>query len=495
MIDTKAQELKFLIRHNKKGYAAGAAVVAAALAAGIYLGKFYTGWIGVPLTEDLFFIDRGRYLADTWIRQGDNYMYADGNAQMSRGIMTIGDDIYAFGPDGKMITGWLETEKGLMHLRGSGRASRGWSMVDGAVYYFDREGIRQTGWLQLADGKYYLEEDGTRVTGWKEIDHKRYYFDKNGAMQTGWINIADAWYLMADSGEMLTGDQSEGSKSYHLNEDGTRYTGWYDTEDGKRYYRKNGEAAQGWYEIDGERYYFSEDFIMQTGFVRIDGEICFLEDDGTVEEGWHEAFREAEDENPDEDTENEDTEGEEPEDGVTTEGEDTVDEEPEDEGPDPDEYGYEDFYVLDDGCVLDFDGEAGDFGRLLIRKAGIDVAVYTAESREEYQPIVDKENSAVAVKERRDVEYVIADRRSQGFDLKDIEEGDSAYLLRGRTEIMKYVCTRVCIGTNSGEDVVDDKGASVFRQNEDGLCTYSSAGQSDPAKVIVAFWEQKEDAE
>ena len=89
MIDTKAQELKFLIRHNKKEYAAGAAVVAAALAAGIYLGKFYTGWIGVPLTEDLFFIDRGRYLADTWIRQGDDYMYADGNAQMSRGIMTI----------------------------------------------------------------------------------------------------------------------------------------------------------------------------------------------------------------------------------------------------------------------------------------------------------------------------------------------------------------------------------------------------------------------
>ena len=42
---------------------------------------------------------------------------------------------------------------------------------------------------------------------------------------------------------------------------------------------------------------------------------------------------------------------------------------------------------------------------------------------------------------------------------------------------------------------MDDKGASVFRQNEDGLCTYSSAGQSDPAKVIVAFWEQKEDAE
>ena len=136
-----------------------------------------------------------------------------------------------------------------------------------------------------------------------------------------------------------------------------------------------------------------------------------------------------------------------------------------------------------------------DDARLLIRSVGIDVAVYIAEEREEYQSIVDEENSAVAVKERRDVEYVIADRRSQGFDLTGIEEGDYAYLLRGKTEIIKYVCTRVCIGTNTGEDVVDDEESSVFKQNEDGLCTYSSAGQDDPAKVIVAFWEQEKDEE
>ena len=108
---------------------------------------------------------------------------------------------------------------------------------------------------------------------------------------------------------------------------------------------------------------------------------------------------------------------------------------------------------------------------------------------------MDKENSAVAVKERRDVEYVIADRRSQGFDLADIEEGDIAYLIRGSAEIMKYVCSRVCIGTNTGEDILDDEETSLFRQNEGGLCTYSSAGQDDPAKVIAVFWEEYDSPE
>ena len=504
MIDREAQSIRYMIAHNKKGYAAGTVVCAAALAAAVYFGKYYTGWIGIPKTEDLFFIDRGDFLENTWIRQEDGYLYADENAQMSRGQMTIDDNIYVFGQDGRMLTGWLDTEAGLMHLRGSGKASRGWEMIDGTVYYFDSDGIRQSGWLQLEDGKYYLEEDGARVTGWKEIGGSRYHFDADGAMQTGWVNIDGAWYMLADSGEMLTGDQTEGGKSYHLNDDGTRYYGWLDTEEGKRYYLESGEAAEGWTEIDGEHYYFGDDFLLRTGFVLIDDEVYYLEEDGTIQEGWHEAVRDHEDEDSeedgseeegsgdedagDEDAGNGDAEGEDSgsEDG---DGEDTEGEDAESEDAILDDYGYEAFYVLDDGCVLDFDGEAGDFGRLLIRNAGIDVAVYTAKEREDYQKIVDKEDSAVAVKERRDIEYVIADRRSQGFDLTEIKEGDSAYLIRGRADIMKYTCSKVCIGTNTGEDVVDDEENSLFRQNEGGLCAYSSAGQDDPAKVVVTFWD------
>jgi len=521
LIDFEAQSLKFIIGHNKKGYAAGTVVCAAAVAAAVYFGKYYTGWFGVPGTEDLFFLDRGDFLENTWVRQEDGYLYADENAQMSRGQMTIDGNIYVFGQDGRMLTGWLDTEAGLMHLRGSGKASRGWEMIDGVVYYFDDDGIRQSGWLGLSDGTYYLEEDGARVTGWNEIDGYRYYFDADGVMQTGWLNVDSKWYLMADSGKMLTGDQAEGGKFYHLNDDGTLYYGWLDTEEGKRYYLKTGEAAEGWTEIDGEKYYFGDDLLLKTGFVLIDDEVYYFEEDGTIREGWHEAVRDADDE--DEDSESEDSEdaddagsedsedagSEDSEDAGSEDSEDAGSEDSEDAGSEDSEdaentddedsilndYGYEDFYVLYDGCVLDFDAEEGDFGRFLVRKAGIDVGVHTTKEREDYQKIVDEEDSAVAVKERRDIEYVIADRKSQGFDLTEIKEGDCAYLIRGKAEIMKYTCSRVCIGTNTGSDVVDDEENSLFRQNEGGLCAYSSAGQEDPAKVIVTFWEPDDSSE
>jgi hypothetical protein len=140
--------------------------------------------------------------------------------------------------------------------------------------------------------------------------------------------------------------------------------------------------------------------------------------------------------------------------------------------------------------VPDLGKETGDFGRLLIRSAGIDVAVYTADEREDYQSVVDAEDSAVAVKERRDIEYAIADRRSQGFVLDDVKEGDKAYLIGKAGEISVYTCTRTCIAINEGDDVTDEEGDSIWRQNEGGFCTYASAGNEDKSEVIAVFWEK-----
>ena len=47
---------------------------------------------------------------------------------------------------------------------------------------------------------------------------------------------------------------------------------------------------------------------------------------------------------------------------------------------------------------------------------------------------------------------------------------------------------RIVEGTNKGDDVVDENGDYIWRQNEGGICTYSSAGKPDRAKVIIAFW-------
>lgn len=453
MIDREVQRLAFRIRSYKKRYMVGAAAAAVAVAACIYFGHFYTGWIGIPMTEEIYYVDHGDLLERTWIKKADDYYHTDIHGRMAHGIWTIDGSIYVFGKDGRMQRGWLDMEAGRMYLKTDGKAARGWETVDGRMYYFGNNGICRTGWLELEDGRYYLGKDGDRATGWKDIDGNRYYFDESGVMQTGWVQIQDIWYLMADSGEMLRGEQTVDGKTYLLDEDGKMFTGWYEVHGkessesdskgyvtGKRYYKPSGEAAKGWTVIEGNRYYFGEDLLMRIGWLELDGERFFLDDDGKVQPGWHETEE-------------------------------------------------EDFFVCDDGYVPNLEEVTGDYGRLLIRSVGIDVAVYTAEEREEYQSIVDEENSAVAVKERRDVEYVIADRRSQGFVLDDVKEGDSAYLIKESGEITEYTCIRVCNAVNEGDDVVDDEGQSIWRQNEGGFCTYASAGTENKAEVSAAFWQ------
>ncbi len=444
MVDLEAQKIGFDIKSNKKSYTIAAATAACLMAGGLYFGRFYTGWIGIPTTPDMYFIEQGDLKENSWVKQAEDYYRTDEIAKMVHGLCAVDGEIYSFDREGKMQRGWLETGQGMMYFGADGKAARGWQEVEGVTYYFDEAaGIRQSGWLKLDGGKFYLEADGARVTGWKEIEGKKYFFGKDGVMQTGWVEDGGERYLLADSGELLTGDQVVQDKAYLLNDDGTLYTGWYETDEGMRYYRESGEAATGWTTIDDGLYYFGDDLLMCTGSTQIGDEEFFFEEDGSVREGWHES-----------------------EDG-------------------------DEFFVCEDGFVPDLSKETGDFGRLLIREAGIDVAVYSAIARENYQEIVDEEDSAVAVMERRDLEQVIADRKSQGFELEEVKEGTKAYLITTK-EVLPYVCARVCIGTNDGEDVLDDEGVSIWKQNEGGFCTYSSAGSEDKTEVIVAFWEPTE---
>ena len=450
MIDREAESLRYKYRHNRAGWICGTILVLAALAAGIYFGWFYTGWVGIPRTQYLYFVDRGIFLENTWIKSDDGtYYYTDRNAKMARGIYEIDGHYYLFSQeDGSRQTGWADAEDGRMHFGEGGRADIGWAQIDGKNYYFSKEGVLESGWITVDGKTYYLSADGERTDGWKEIDGKKYYFGRDGVMRTGWAEADGNRYLFSEDGEMRVGDQTVDGKLYHLKEDGSMLTGWYETDGGKRYHDDTGAAKKGWAEIDGETYFFDDSYLMRTGEVEVDGHAFYLEEDGTVAPGWHES-----------------------EDG--------------------------DFYVCRDGFVLDTEAETGTFGRLVIRDCDIDVAVYTASERVDYQDIVDREDSALAVRERRDVEYAIADRRSQGFVLDNAKEGSPAYLIRQNGDIEEYVCTRALIGTNSDDDVTDEEGVSIWRQNEGGFVTYASAGQEDKEKVWIAFWDPypEEDSE
>lgn len=487
---------------SRKKIAAVILALVLAGAAAVFFG--YSGWVQFPWMENRVFWNHGRLLKEGWIRMPDGaYCYFGADGEMVTGLQLIGEDRYYFDPDsGEMKTGWMtipaaaaegavtmesaekavgttaeeaavsataEKSAGAMVEKAvtaataeetlaaepaadrSGRtegntseaaaASQTASPQEDAVrmYFRSPSGKAAVGWEEINGDVYGFSDRGILQTGWIERDGQRYYLDELGRRQTGWQTIDEETYYLGDDGAMQTGWVQVGRKTYLLDEKGHKMTG-RQTVNGKKYrLNADGVLLTGWIEERGERYYYGPDGSLQTGFVTIGGERYYLSEDGTVEPGWH----------------------------------------------------WEDdsrFYVCSDGFVLDAEEETGDYGRFVVRGTGLDVCLFTAPSREEYQTVVDNENSALVVQERRDLEPVIADRRSQGFDMKRVKEGSIALVLYPDGTVQEFTCSRRTTGSNIGSDVVDEAGLSIWKQNEGGLCTYSSAGGSNSDEVIVCFW-------
>lgn len=362
---------------------------------------------------------------------------------------------------------WIRDGDSYFHTDEKGRMETGLQEIDGFRYFFDTEtGIMQTGWITAGEANqkmYFQPGSGKALVGWAEIEGNVYLFSEQAVMQTGWQTVDDKKYYLDEEGRRCTGWQTVDGEEYYLDEEGAMQTGWIEldgdtylmdseghkctgrqTVDGKIYFFNNdGVMLTGWSQANGKIYYYGSDGSMQTGIITVDGEKFYLGKDGAVDPGWHEG-----------------------EDGS--------------------------FYVCADGFVVDPQDGTGDFGRLIVRNAGIDVFLYTGDSRDDYQTIVDAENSAVVVQERRDLEPVIADRRSQGFNLSGIGKGSKACVVFADGTVQEYVCSRTTTGRNLGNDVVDDLNISIWRQNTGGLAAYASAGQKDPEEVIAVFWEPVE---
>ena len=420
------------LKEDKKTRIGAALVLAAGLvvlSVFIYFSAFYTGWMGIPRTACRIFVDHGRLLRHTWIKSGDCYSYTDENGRPTTGRITIDGSYYCFDKDGVMQTGWA----GRRYYDEYGRGVTSWQEIDGKTYYFDNKGLMQKGWVKYEGDVYYLADDGAMAKGWTVIFGRKYRFDDDGVMQTGLYKEGDKTYLLSSlSGELLTGEQVLDGKHYLADDQGVVQTGWH----GSKYYQEDGSAASGWTDVDGKLRCFDEAGEMRTGLFTEGDEEFYTEEDGSVEPGWKDGF-----------------------------------------------------YVCRDGFVIRPDAGTGDYGRLYIRSQKINTALYLAASRRDYQKITDADDSALVVKERHDLEPVIADRKSQGFDLSGLQEGDFAYVLGPEGDVSEYTCVRLAEGTNEGRDVTDDKGDSLWQQNEGGICTYSSAGKEDKAKVIAAFWK------
>ncbi|MDO5475694.1 MAG: hypothetical protein Q4F43_01110 [Eubacteriales bacterium] len=405
---------------------------AAALAAAVLAVVFFTTgfWIRLPWMDQRYYMERGRVVKENWIQNGENYYYLDENGIMVTGLRKIDGAVYWFSEsDGAMQTGWKVVHTDSPSHGGEQRM------------YFDPDtGQSVTGWIQIDEEDYWFSDDGIMQTGWCEIEGEKYFFDSRGKKQTGWHSIGGEKVFLGKDGTLQTGWVEYKGKKYLLDKEGHPLTGRQNVKGSTYFFDDDGVLQTGWVEYKGKKYYCGEDGKMQTGRVGSEEGDFYLTDDGSVEAGWH------------------------------TDGDSS-------------------FYVCLDGTAVDPQGETGSYGRLIVPSAGLDVRLYSSNTREEYQDIVDAENSALVVQERRDMEPVIADRRSQGFDLSGVEEGSSAVIVLPGGGLQEYECVRKTTGVNLGRDVIDMDSHSLWEQNEGGICAYSNAGEEAKDKINVIFWE------
>lgn len=131
--------------------------------------------------------------------------------------------------------------------------------------------------------------------------------------------------------------------------------------------------------------------------------------------------------------------------------------------------------------------EAGTF---VIEDAGIEVKLIGTDitgDGKAAQAVIDAKDSAAFF--RYGVEYVIGDHKEDGFDrLGDIRENESEATIRWKNgETSKYLCTKVCGGTNEGR-LYDDAGFDLAEVNDGGIAVYTCA--DDETQITVTYWQK-----
>ena len=110
----------------------------------------------------------------------------------------------------------------------------------------------------------------------------------------------------------------------------------------------------------------------------------------------------------------------------------------------------------------------GTFGRLYVSSYNVSLYDYNVNTSSELslQTLVDNKDSAAYYKNRG--KLVIADHYNQGFSiLAKVHEGSTAYIKFEDGSEIKYKMIKKTTGTNTGPDLVDEEGNSVFNLNSD----------------------------
>ncbi len=247
-----------------------------------------------------YYVDeRGRKLVSCYPQLGDAIFGFDAEGRMITGWHNIGEERYYFAQDGRMATGLTQVGAQIFLFREDGRLYRGWyndgvhvcyfdatdghmamglTAIGGEGYYFDANGYQQLGWIAEGPYMYYFNPatNGTMVHAPAKAERIRfaigdgiYCFDEQGHMSVGMLPVeGNIYYFNPENGRMLTGLLPLADGQYLFDPaSGAMLTGMQNVGTGLAYFDPaTGKQQVGFVPVKGSIYYFDPSTgVMLTG--------------------------------------------------------------------------------------------------------------------------------------------------------------------------------------------------------------------------------------
>lgn len=219
------------------------------------------------------FDNSGQLLINNWYRKNRLYYYGDGDGHPLEGYHVIDGYSYYFHYDGYSMSGLflVDDEYHYFDTSDNHRGAKGWRKIDGFWYFFNESTLTmQKTPMTINDQSYFFGKDGklgignnmilyssnqiigvdtngNELTGFFEINGYTYYhgffYDRDFNMHYSATpndfcdipqNGRDYYYLFDELGRMQTGLIEQYGNLYYYAENGVRQSGWQ-TINGKTY--------------------------------------------------------------------------------------------------------------------------------------------------------------------------------------------------------------------------------------------------------------------
>lgn len=256
------------------------------------------------------YVKNGAIIRNAWAKINNNWYYFNNAGFMATADYRyqIGDEIYGFDNEGRMLKGWVKGFDGWYYYRNNGTAPDGITVIGNDTYLFDNGYMQANVWLTSEDNYiYHFGDNGklqskvlAKTNGWNSYEGKWSYYENSKPVTSDWRKIGGKWYYFDANAAMITGlleytdPKTNVVSTYAFDKDGCMVTGWYNYCGSWYYFDKNGKQLKGLQTIGMNVYYFdSKGRMVINSEIVVDGVHYYFGPNGKIEEkaafkeGWN----------------------------------------------------------------------------------------------------------------------------------------------------------------------------------------------------------------